>query len=537
MRAFFAFLFLFHASIGLVLGQSCSDFEDFTPSGSAVIDWSKFPEFDLPFKLIYGGEIHNGNAGGPLNHGFTHITDARYLTSVPFSNRAFIYYGVAYPNQNQPWELERSPWNNDLGIYQQKWKTDFANFANSMGNDDFVASDIFMFDIERVWRFDNEILQFKNADIVPDSYKLLSDEDFVTTYKRDTRNLYATAVSNFLSNGKHPETKVSSYADAPIFNTFDNIQGKSWEQWIQNPEHVNFITKDDTGNVGGPFYEQMDFMSPSAYYYYDYPHQFAGEYLSYMMFQIETNKAWSTKPVIPFLWLKYSANPNLVNQPIKPWMAEATAIFPFFSGADGLWLWEDPTLVGTQTDFAAYEYFNKGLYRLSQYKDFFEGSYELIQETSARDYNENKQPIWRGVVKGNEILVAAHNPFALDENEEVTIGVSYQNWSGTVTLKGYEVFLCKFDMSTLGNALEEPLMLVYPNPASDRLKAKFDSNFSGLATVNLIGTKGEIIREEFFEVVKGLNEIELDVFDMQINQFYLQIKVENQFFSKKVIRR
>ncbi|AWW00491.1 T9SS type A sorting domain-containing protein [Arcticibacterium luteifluviistationis] len=536
MRAFFTFIFLIYCSIDLVLGQECNDFADFNPSGNGQINWDKFPEFDLPFKLIFGGEIHNGNAGGPLNHGFSHITDSRYLTSVPFANRALIYYGVAYPNQNQPWELERSPWGNDLGIYQQKWNSDFMNFANSLGNGNFIDSDIFMFDIERVWRFDHEILQFKNSDIVPDFYKELPILDFISTYKKDNRDLYAKAVSDFLKNGKHPDTKISSYADAPVFNTFSNIQGKSWDEWVQDSDHVNFITKDDNGNVGGPFYEQMDFMSPSAYYYYDYPHPFAGEYLSYMMFQIEANKAWTTKPVIPFLWLKYSANPDLVNQSIRPWMAEATAIFPFFSGADGLWLWENPTLIGTQTDFEAYEYFNKGLYRFSQFKSFFEGSYELVQETSARDYNENKQPIWRGAVKGNEILIAAHNPFAADENEEVTIGVAYQNWSGTVTLKGYEVFLCKFDMSTLGNTLEEPLMVVYPNPTSDRLKAKFDSNFAGSAVVNLIGAKGEVLKEEFHQVAKGLNEIELDVSNIQANQFFLQIKIKNQSFSKKVIK-
>ena len=94
-------------------------------------------------------------------------------------------------------------------------------------------------------------------------------------------------------------------------------------------------------------------------------------------------------------------------------MAEATAIFPFFSGAAGLWLWEDPTLEATRTDNqAAYEHFTHGLYRLSRFADQFQGPHELVIETPARDLMDKQLPVWRGVVKDNTILVAAQNPYA-----------------------------------------------------------------------------------------------------------------------------
>ena len=32
----------------------------------------------------------------------------------------------------------------------------------------------------------------------------------------------------------------------------------------------------NSGKVGGPFDQKLTTYSPSAYYYYDYPHQFAG---------------------------------------------------------------------------------------------------------------------------------------------------------------------------------------------------------------------------------------------------------------------
>jgi hypothetical protein len=533
LRPLLSLLLVFLASNFDLKGQDCGETSGMSFSTQTQINWDVFPEFQLPFQLIYGPNIVDGNISGPLKHGFSHISDNQYLSKIPKNQRALIYYGVAYPDANQPWELARSPWGNDFSTYEKKWKNDYLNLSQISGGGTEIEADIFVYDIERVWRFDFEISQFKNNSIVPNQYKSLSATDFLKAYKSDMKGLYSYAVKSFKSNGNSTANKVSSYSDTPIVNTFDNIQGKTWLDWQNNKIGLNFITTNNEGNVGSDFYKELDYITPSAYYYYDYPHPFAGEYLSYLLFQIEANKAWSDKPIIPFVWLRYSSNSAIIDVPIRPWMAEATAIFPFFSGADGLWLWENPTLKSKETGI--YNYFNKGLFRLSMFKDFFEGDYKLVIETSARDYNESKLPIWRGVVKNNEILIAACNPFAVSENEEINIGVSYGNWSTTISLKGYETKLCKYDMSVL-STLEEQKFNVYPNPVNETLNVSLMSIVNGKANVKLIDKNGRFLKEFEVDLVLGENTIELDVADLNIKDFFLQVSFNGQRIIKKIIK-
>jgi hypothetical protein len=533
LRSSRAIIFVFLLSGIRTIAQDCQSVLDFDVELKNDINWDLFPEFSLPFPIVYGPNILNGDRAGPLSHGFSHLGDVNYIGTVPKSQRAYIYYGTAYANANQPWEIERSPWGNDLVLYQNKWRSDFRNISRSLGDASSIDVDFFVYDIERVWRFDFEILRFKESPTVPSAFSSLSNAEFLKSYKLGTRDLYTGAVTAFNEGGKMPGNKQSSYSDTPVFNTFDNIQGKSWQDWITNPAGLNFITSDDNGQVGGSFYNQMDFMTPSAYYYYDYPHPFAGEYLSYLLFQIEANKAWTDKPVIPFVWMRYSFNQEVLDQPIKPWMAEATAIFPFFSGADGLWLWENPGL--GSANIGVYEFFNRGLFRLSEYKRFFEGEFELVMETSARDYNESKAPIWRGVIKDNELLIAAHNPFAIDMNSETTISVAYNNWSGTVVLKGFETKLCVYDTSVLGT--KKPWNFsIYPNPASEILNGSFFSEADGTAQIKLLGVKGKILASYSREVIRGLNELSLDILGIKESQFIIQISIANNVFAQKVIK-
>jgi hypothetical protein len=535
LRSTSVLLSLFLGLSLILKGQNCIEFSTFDDSEKGVIDWSQFPEFELPFELVYGLPNRNQDISAALKHGFTLAADPNSYSGLQNEQKAQIYYGTAYAGQNQPWEELRSPWGNDLSIYENKWQNDFNFLSAQAGSQGILSSDIFCFDIERTFRFDFEILQLKSNPDIPAEYRNLSDAEFLSQYKSDLRNLYARSVSSFLSKGTSNQPRIASYSDTPIVNTFQNIQGKTWQEWQTDKSVLNYICTDENGDVGGPFYDQMDIATPSAYYYYDYPHPFAGEYLSYLLFQIEANKAWTNKPVIPFVWMRYSFNENVVNQYIKPWMAEATAIFPFFSGADGLWLWENPVLFQSESSFVTYSHFLKGLYRLSLVKDFFEGDNQLVIETSARDYNENKEPIWRGVVKGDQILIAAHNPFASDENEEVTIGVKYQNWSTTVTLSGYETKLCVFDMSILSSQ-KEAEEVAFPNPVKDNLKLQFTAKKTQDTEIRLLSESGKLLMTVDKTLNKGNNLIEINVNELSVTSFFVDLKYDDKRFTKKIIR-
>lgn len=473
-KVFYTSFFNVLLAIATAYGQNCQPGYVLNPvTADNTIEWTKFPEFSLPFKIIYSGPRFGDTQSMPLKHGFSHI--AAFSGPEPGSlngkNRAVLWYGVATSSGNQPWadNALRSPWGNDTAAYRSFWD----NYASTVSDADIVC-----LDIERMQREDRDILALKTNSKVPQNYRNLSDADFVAAYKRDIRWWYTEAANRLRAKGV--KASLTSYSDVPIRNTWLNITSNSWQDWTTNLARTHYLTQDNSGKIGGSFYNALDFLSPSPYYYYGYDHPIGKDYLSYLLFNIEANAAWSNKPVIPFVWMRVHDSYNPTTPLITPFMAEATAIFPFFSGAKGLWLWENPSFPGERKEnYSPYEHFIYGLYRLSQFKDMLEGSYQTVISEPARDNMEKQNPVWRGIVKGSNILIAAQNPYAAD-NAQTVITVSYQNWAQTITLKGKEIFLCKFDLNDTVNGTEPPFsdINVYPNPTSATLN------------VSLTGLKG-----------------------------------------------
>ncbi|AFK01500.1 hypothetical protein Emtol_0346 [Emticicia oligotrophica DSM 17448] len=482
----------------------------FSPSTqNRTIDWRKFPEFSLPFSIVYGGPRFGDFQKLPLKYGFSHLaTSDGNDADLPRNQRAAVWYGTGYPSANQPWETAKSPWGNNIELYKTKWKNDMAGFANSFTSSKgtgIVDIDLFVPDIELQIKSNDSILLLKNHPATPAAYKSLDNQSFIVQYKKDIQALYGQA---FAATKQYSTTtsKIGGYSDAPILNTYINIAGNSWQKWTSDASLLNYINYDFSKNtIGGAAYDNQDFYSPAAYYYYDFPNPLAPDYLAYMLFQIEVNRAWTSKPIIPFVWLRYSYTPQFVKRFIRPFMAEATAIFPFFSGAKGLWLWEDPGTFGNNENFATYEYFINGLYRLSQYKEMFSGNYELVIPAPAREYVDTRKPIWRGVAKGNELLVVAHNPYAKDENEIVTIEVAYKSYRQMITLKGYEVFLCKFDMSLLANEPNIQAFEIAPNPAQERVSLKVYSSKQQKQPIEIFDLQGRKVFAEMHDFTLGEN--------------------------------
>lgn len=459
--------------------QNCPPAPVVSPSAqSGFINWKKFPDFTLPFINVYNGPRFGDTERLPLKKGFSHITDltADDDVKLPKKNRAIVWYGVAYddrPGKKQPWELVESPWGMNVSILQEKWSetlTSFANrFADTRGKK-MPSIDLLVLDIERDRATTTGILQLKNEPLVPSVYKSMPDGQFVERYKRDMQKLYTEPLNWLTKQNFDPTTTIGSYSDVPIRNTFINIEGNTWLDWKSNPERVYYTSKDTlSGTVGGSFYNQLDILTPSAYYYYDYPSPFGGQYLSYLLFQVEANRAWSKKDIVVFEWMRFHDCCQSSLQFIRPFMAEASAIFPYFSGAKGIWLWDQNNLSNTQ-NYSVYEYFINGLYRLSQHKEFFEGTYQLYIPKSARDHFEDRDAIWRGVVKGNQILIAAHNPYAQD-GQVTSVPVSFGSWSTTLELKGTETFLCKFDLPTQSENIAS--LSVTPNPNAGDFEIKY----------------------------------------------------------------
>ncbi len=513
-----------------------------------VIEWEKFPEFSLPFTLVYEGPRFGDSRSLPLSRGFSHLAtfSGNEGATLPATKRAITWYHIATDVSSQPW-AERtleSPWGNDLTQYRNSWNSQlrgYANIFNDTRGSDRPAYDIVAFDIERIHDTDREILGIKTNTRVPANYRNLSDNQFVDRYKKDIQKLYA-APGEYFRTLAPAATKLGSYSDVLIRGSFNNWLGMTltpWKDWTTDPNLVLHVMRDTlTGKVGGPFYNQLNFLTPSCYYYYDYNTSPLGkDYLSYLLFVVEANRAWSDKPVIPFVWLRYhdAFNPTI---PFVPsFVAEATAIFPFFSGAKGLWLWEGP-VASRQDNYAVYEHFIAGLHRLSQFKGFFEGNYELVIPQPAVESARTKSPLWRGAIKGDEILIAAQNPYATSDTQVTELKLSYQNWQKTITLKGREVFLCKFEYNTISSV--KPLSLtnlqVAPNPVrSDVINYQFESLTSMTGSVSLVDLTGRVLQQEPLNVNVGKQERFLKANFLPSGMYVLQVQAGAYRLSQHIV--
>ncbi len=530
--------------------QECQSSLQWTPvQRNNVIEWEKFPEFTLPFTLVYEGPRFGDAQSQPLKHGFSHLASfsGTESSTLPLGKRAVTWYHVATDANTQPW-AERtleSPWANDLNLYKTTWDNQLRNYANAFDDSrggNIPAYDFIALDIERIHDTDREILGIKTNQRVPENYRNLSDAQFTERYKRDMQKLYAAPV-DFLRTRSLSSTKVGSYSDVLIRGSFNNWLGMTvtpWKDWTTDPNFLLHVMRDTlTGKVGGPFYHQLDFLTPSCYYYYDYnTSPFGKDYLAYLLFVIEANRAWSDKPIIPFVWLRYhdAFNPTI---PFVPnFVAEATAIFPFFSGAKGLWLWEGPVENTRQDNYTVYEHFIAALHRLSQFKSFFEGDYELVIPQPAVENAKTKSAIWRGVVKGNEILIAAQNPYATSDTQLTELRVVHQNWQKNITLKGREVFLCKFDYNTIASiATNSNLfnLVVAPNPATEKISYRFESTTSMAGEAYLFDLTGRVLAQESFRINTGGQIRELQANHLPTGVYILQVKAGRYQMNEQVL--
>jgi Secretion system C-terminal sorting domain len=528
------------------LGQlRCADplaFSVLTQPGR--IEWQKFPEFTLPFPVIFGGPRLGDVNAQPLKHGFSQIVfvqDSEFYQTVQPNQRALEWSGFAF-GLNQPWETAESPWNNNITAYRARWNQwllDVSGGQKTASGKYNLQAARMMVDIERIQETDTRILKLKTDPTTPAAYKNLTDSEFLLRYKRDIVGLYAQSLQYIRNNADLSNVPLSTYGDVPIRNTYLNVIGNSWADWTTNPARVHYLVQDTTSfsRANGPFEQQLDYLTPSAYYFYDYPNRLAPDYLAYLLFQVEANRAWSSKPVLPFVWMRYHDSGDFYPNFIQPFMAEATAIFPFFSGAKGLWLWDVPGFTDSKSGiyrpndvFAAYEHFVHGLYRLSKFADMFTGSYELVIETPARDLMDTQKPVWRGVVKDNKILIAAQNPYAT-ETQTTNVVVRYKNWQQIIVLTGRQTYLCQFDLSVTATDPITAEVQISPNPAQTSFTISLAQPLANTTPLSLHNLSGQMIRQTVMQGQKA----EIDVRGLATGVYILRIGAGAEAVRRRVL--
>lgn len=498
------------------------------------INWQQFPDFTLPFTVIYHGNAPSDSLLHPLKKGFSHLatSDLAYIDTLYPDQRAYTWAGIANEdgwalNTNQPWRLIKSPWGNNIPGYRIKWKETLdyiRNYRYKYIPPEGKNLDIVIADLEWAFHDDDDILSIKNDTLVPTYYQNLSNSAFITEYKIAMAELYGASLQ-LMDDILHHDVLKSSYNELPIRRTWWGIYDYDWNAWISDSSMVDYLMNGTSGFMNSDFYHKHDILGPSIYNFYNVNLRSEGlKYLAYNLFTIEVNQHWSPKGQLVFCWLNYHPNSSDA-EAIEPWMAEATAIFPFMAGAMGLYPW-------LPRSYDTYEYFIYGLYRLSQYSDMFDGNQSYVVPEPAYYSFINESPIWRGVVNKKNILIAAQNPYA-SLNETTHIKVSYETWADTIALKGNETFLCQFEWDTNKIIRNDSIISefkIYPNPSDIKITIEGPSSEN---TISIYDIAGKLV---YLETIPYLpHTINIEEFSPSI--YFLIIKNNTTGFtlSRKLI--
>ncbi len=158
----------------------------------------------------------------------------------------------------------------------------------------------------------------------------------------------------------------------------------------------------------------VDFVIASVYIFYDEPGA-----IYYIASNIEENVArarrFGTKPVYAYEWLRYhDGNKQLAGQEVAPYLAEAMAVLPFFTGARGLVLWGwEPKREGQY--YERLPLFMNSLGRVSDLAEKIANA-TLMEDEPAHVLWKAKRPLVRRLrVTADEWIVLAVNPWQADD--------------------------------------------------------------------------------------------------------------------------
>lgn len=362
-------------------------------------------------------------------------------SKVPNRFKYILWTGVASNDAKAKWSTEKSPFVNDIDQYEKRWNNRLnyykKTYINPNDRNDFG---ILILDIEA--KKNNEQLENRPPFHTGGTKNKLNA---IQEYKTAMERLYRYPLEFARKNHTY-YNKWSSYSDVPVERNWWGIPNITWQQWITDPSHLNYITNttQNEKTCETKFSQQLDFYSVSTYFFYN--PKFSGEntanqYLAYLLFQLEANQAWTEKPIFLYYTFKYQGTKERSTL-ISFNMVRNSVIFAFMSGADGMVLYDDSR---KPTDNPEYhqliKVFVESISSLEKYSDYFEDKNVIFYKpNNARDLFVERKPIVRGIEKDNSLLIAATNPFA-KYNEITNIPVYYKGKYINIKLKGKETYL------------------------------------------------------------------------------------------------
>jgi len=317
----------------------------------------------------------------------------------------------------------------------------------------------------------------------------------------------------------YSDPKASHYSSDPNHAMWDaqaKLTSSSTGRGMPVDNHNRIVRDQPDRNHAGNYYYDWELLPEGTYnttayaQSQGYPttltlnHQTGVNWLCNLLANQEVNDIRSPKKRIAWVWLfnndgfvhlkkRYprldsgyiEADNSYPDIPLTPEMAEGSAVWLFFTGAEGLVLWDNVANLGGTAQspvtisntynssytgqaidrlYAVYEHYLHGLWRLfNHHADMFDGTETYLNQntdlsfdggTSWHKYNavqlkELGLPFARAIVKGNQILVCAQKPYADDAYTEaflIRYNTGGYNFQATITLTGKGVWLKRATM-------------------------------------------------------------------------------------------
>jgi hypothetical protein len=223
------------------------------------------------------------------------------------------------------------------------------------------------------------------------------------------------------------------------------FQRDYWKLSTAKPEQVAAMHK-----ASSRFWKYIDpyvdYYIADVYYFYDQP-----DSVYYLAANVEENYLGSLqyaapgkppKPLYTFSRLRYTEGGNrlIQDKQIYPYLAEAAAVVPYFTGAKGvtIWGWEQNTKGQPYYNMSA---FMRGLNRVAQVSEKLSKAKLVIDEPAYQLWQKKAPLIRKMQVSSTEWLVMVMDPWqAEDKNRDLSVNLNNQTFSLNVKGKTPEIY-------------------------------------------------------------------------------------------------
>lgn len=374
----------------------------YTASPNLTGDWSGVRSVRMGSSLDafwnVGGLDAVRNNAEAVNHGFTMVD----LVGL---------YGGQAPSPTNPWQKPAALLENSVR----------PKVASSGGNALFVN------DVE--------------VDFQPDAAKAWADPDArqasgATTLDEFRRRYLAQWATWFSlpcrwAKEAHPQEPVGLYGPQPFGRDYSGLLGGA----AQLEEQHRF--DDSLWRYIDP---SVDFYVSSIYVFYDRP-----DSIYYMAANVEENylrtRKYGNKPVYAYFWLRYhDSNKALAGQELSPYLVEAGAVVPYFSGARGVVLWGSSREPAGQP-YRSLPLFAASMGRLSDLTGKMARATLVIDEPAYVLWQQRRPLVRKLRVSDTEWIVMIANPWQGDQQESrVPVSLGSRTVSLPVRGKHTEVY-------------------------------------------------------------------------------------------------